>query len=279
MSNTKVKEQLKGLLHRLALASVCPIPKDRIPLYLNSHLVGHIQQKDAAFCAKSFHFIESSDTCVIRVDDHKQADTRLAVLAQTFKQTSRVRAWRDELISVVNVSDYERKHPLALIERAMARPLAISTFAVHLNPFTKDGRLWVGQRAMTKSIGPGYWDNCAAGMVASDEELIPAMLRESQEEAGLNVKESDLRYLARHKISRPVTEGWMTEHTIMYSMELADDVVPHNLDGEVQAFELLAPEEVVDRADHGEFTFESSLSVLLAVAERQGMSPELENYL
>lgn len=71
-------------------------------------------------------------------------------------------AWRDELLSVYCFGDIACESPLTVIERAMCRPFAFNTFAVHLNPFTRDGRMWVAQRSFKKAIGPGYWDNCAA---------------------------------------------------------------------------------------------------------------------
>ena len=67
----------------------------------------------------------------------------------------------------------------------MCRPFAFNTFAVHLNPFTRDGRMWVAQRSFKKAIGPGYWDNCAAGLVGAGEPFGLAMEREAFEEAGV----------------------------------------------------------------------------------------------
>lgn len=45
--------------------------------------------------------------------------------------------------------------------------------------------MWVAQRSFKKAIGPGYWDNCAAGLVGAGEPFGLAMEREAFEEAGV----------------------------------------------------------------------------------------------
>ncbi len=282
METKALKESYRKLLSKLAKEADIPVPEDRIPLYLNTKHVGHVLKEDAKYLSEIFRFFEVSpegDKCVFKADGSVQASRRLAAAAQVFKQKGRLDAWRDELLPVVALDDFSRSFPFASIERAFARPLALSTFAVHLNPFTADGRLWIGQRSMTKKVGPGYWDNCAAGMVPRGEDFITAMERESWEEAGIHLKELNMDFLGHHRISRPVTEGWMTEHTLMFSAIVDDDFVPQNQDGEVQKFELLTPEELLERAEKGMFTFESSLSVLLATGAHLGLSPVLEEYL
>ena len=96
----------------------------------------------------------------------------------------------------------------------------------------------------------------------------------------IGIKEGSLvyKYIGSHLISRPVREGWMQENTIMYTSFVDDGFQPHNVDGEVAKFELLEQEAVLERVEKGLFTFESSLSVLLAIAELNGLSAKLEDY-
>ena len=70
----------------------------------------------------------------------------------------------------------------------------------------------------------------------------------------------------------------MFEHTVMFDAEVQEDFNPLNVDGEVQKFELLTQEEVIRRVAAGSFTFESSLSVLLSIANKNGLSAELVSY-
>lgn len=281
MLNSSAEELLVSLLARLAKQADEKVPATRIPLFLNNILVGHLKSKEAAALKKIFHFIELEGPCSccrITAENVSQASRRIAAISQVYKQGNLVSAWRDELLPVVSVKDFGRTTSLANIERAMARPFALSTFAVHLNPYTQDGRLWVAQRSFKKAIGPGYWDNCAAGMVPIGETFAAAMARESWEEAGIKEGTLPFHFLSRHLISRPVAEGWMFEHTIMFDAEVSDDFIPHNVDGEVEKFELLSQEAVIQRVSIGAFTFESSLSILLSIANKNGLSAELAHY-
>ena len=87
----------------------------------------------------------------------RKTPDRLRTVWQRFrtfiKGTDKVFAWRDELLSVTASDDIACESPLTVIERAMCRPFAFNTFAVHLNPFTRDGRMWVAQRSFKKAIG------------------------------------------------------------------------------------------------------------------------------
>ena len=184
MLSNSAKDLLVNILTTLGKQADEKIPATRIPLFLNDILVGHLKSKEAVFLKKTFRFIELDGPCSrcrILADDAQQASKRIAAISQIFKQSSLVTAWRDELLPVVSVKDFGRTTVLAEIERAMARPFALSTFAVHLNPYTQDGRLWVAQRSFKKAINPGYWDNCAAGMVPIGETFPTAMARESWE--------------------------------------------------------------------------------------------------
>ncbi len=281
MLTSSSKELLISLLSKLSRQADESVPATRIPLYLNDVLVGHIKSKEAVQLDRQFRFVEvdkQRNSCRILADNVQQASFRIGAISHLYKQEGLVSAWRDEILPIVSVKDFGRTTVLGTIERAMARPFALSTFAVHLNPFTVDGRLWVGQRSFKKAIGPGYWDNCAAGMVPLGETFSTAMARESWEEAGIKEGSLHFNFLSRHLISRAVTEGWMFEHTIIFDADVPDSFLPHNIDGEVNKFELLSQEEALQRVALGSFTFESSLSVLLSIAAKNGLSAELENY-
>ncbi len=116
-------------------------------------------------------------------------------------------------------------------------------------------------------------------MVPIGETFLTAMARESWEEAGIEEGTLQFHFLERHLISRAVTEGWMFEHTIMFDADVSDNFVPHNVDGEVEKFELFNTRRSDSkRAAIGAFTFESSLSVLLSIANKNGLSADLISY-
>ncbi len=249
-----------------------PEPSSRIPFYFNDVRTGHIEQDDAEFLARTFRFCDvCSDSFVFTAEDSEQASRRLAAISHLFKAAGKVFAWRDELLSVTASDDIACRRPLTVIERAMCRPFAFNTFAVHLNPFTRDGRMWVAQRSFKKAIGPGYWDNCAAGLVGAGEPFGPAMEREAFEEAGVAPGSIDISFTVRNIISRPVHEGWMREIAYICNATVEDSFRPHNMDGEVECFELLEPDAIIERIEKGRFTFESSLAVLAGLAWQEGL--------
>lgn len=273
------KARIAALLSRLSREADAPLPSTRVPFVFKEIQTGHLEIFDAELLASNFRFFRFDQGALFfEAENPVQASKRLAAVSQLFKNLNRVFAWRDELLPVVPLNDFGRTTVLAAIERAMCRPFAFSTFAVHLNPFTSDGRLWVGQRSLKKAIGPGYWDNCAAGMAPLSESFISAMQREAYEEAGIEPGSMDFHFCARHLISRPVHEGWMREHTILFEAEVDSNFRPHNVDGEVAGFELLDPETIIERIEKGRFTFESSLSVLVSLAHKEGMPTELKLY-
>jgi len=51
--------------------------------------------------------------------------------------------------------------------------------------FTKQGDIWLQQRAKNKKHFPGYWDATACGGIQHGEDVLLAATRELEEEAGL----------------------------------------------------------------------------------------------
>lgn len=104
---------------------------------------------------------------------------------------------------------------VARAERSVFRALGLATVVVRLLALAPDGRLLLQQRSLSKSIGPGLWDNLAAGLVSSGETPAEAMLRELHEEAGLDPEFSRLHSPAHlsWQVLHDVPEGRMQEST------------------------------------------------------------------
>ncbi len=149
-------------------------------------------------------------------------------------------------------------------DRSIFRSLGLATVVVRLLALTPDHRFLLQQRSATKSIGPGLWDNLAAGLVASGETPAEAMLRELHEEAGLSPEPETL--LApphlRWQVLHDVPEGRMNEATFGFILELPPQAVPVNLDGEAAGFAAFTTAELLRMIERNQLMPEAARLIL-----------------
>lgn len=185
-------------------------------------------------------------------------------LAAGLRAAGLAHVWRDEQLAVTD----EQGRRLGTVERAVVRPLGITTFAVHLVGVSPDGRHWVQQRSLTKANDPGQWDTLMGGMIPASDTVAQALERETWEEAGLRLDQlADLRQWGRVSIRRPTGEpgaGYVVEHIDWYRCVVPEGVVPVNQDGEVAQFRLMRSDEVLARLQRDEFTIEAALILVEA---------------
>lgn len=183
----------------------------------------------------------------------------LAELAFALRDAGAAHAWRHEQLAVTDTQG----RTLGTVERAVVRPLGITTFAVHLAGYSPDGRHWLQQRSLTKANDPGLWDTLMGGMVPASDTLQQALERETWEEAGLRLDQlSDLRHGGRISTRRPTGDGrggYVVEHIDWYRCTVPDGVAPANQDGEVAQFQLMDGKQVLNGLQRDEFTTEAAL--------------------
>ncbi|MCO5118899.1 MAG: hypothetical protein M9951_04615 [Burkholderiaceae bacterium] len=160
---------------------------------------------------------------------------------------------------------------LGAIERAAIRVLGLRSVAVHLVGWCPDGRMWVQRRALDKPVDPGLLDTLAGGLVGLEhepggrrmEDLVEAMRREADEEAGIDTGLTMSRFGdAPLRIARPVHEGYMVEDLVGFEVTIDAGFSPFNRDGEVAGFDRLDADALLGRIGRGEFTLEASLLIL-----------------
>jgi len=95
---------------------------------------------------------------------------------------------------------------------------------VHLHLFDRDGRLYLQKRAATKDRFPGRWDTSVGGHVAPGETPDQAIQRETREELGIDLSDSDeaaglnrLERLAPYIYSDEVETEYIIPYRLLYS--------------------------------------------------------------
>ncbi len=195
-----------------------------------------------------------------------EATPALDALAQALRAQGRCGPWRNEQLAVCDAQGRR----IGTIERGAVRPLGLATQAVHLVARAPDGRMWVQLRAFDKPNNPGQWDTLMGGMVSAADTLPQALARETWEEAGLRLEAlHGVAHGGHVQLAVPSEEahgcGYMVERIDWFHATVPGGMVPQNQDGEVERFELLAPEVLLERLAQGAFTPEAALVLAAAL--------------
>lgn len=195
-----------------------------------------------------------------------ELDALLAELALTLNKAGCTPGWRNELLDVWTTSIDQAQPPSArvgAVERGAMRPLGLTTRAVHLSGWSADGRLWVARRALSKATDPGMWDTLVGGLVGNLEDPELALVRESDEEAGLDAPDilhrTPLRTIAHMR--RRIPEGFQTEAVMTCECVLPNQTKPSNRDGEVMDIQLFDTGTICRMLKDDAFTLEASIVI------------------
>jgi 8-oxo-dGTP pyrophosphatase MutT (NUDIX family) len=253
-----------------ALSSAAlPFIPSRLPLMIGSHCVGSVRLADAQLCpaATGLNKVVSGYQLP---ENAAQCNAALALWANALRSAGRLKAWRNELLSVSALPAPDSvltdlPIELAQLERGAARVLGILTHAVHLVGLAANGDVWLQHRALNKATDPGLWDTLAGGLLSAGDSLHSGMLRETHEEAGL--LETDLINIQSHGMvqqRREVPDGLILEAVWTYSAVLVEGVKPKNLDGEVMDFDCVSRSQLAKLVSAGKVTREAVLALRMA---------------
>ncbi len=242
-------------------------PKGSRPLTVSGRVAGWITAKATANMdgLPGVHVDHEAVHITAAPRERLRLEAVLANIAATLRDKGCLRGWRNELLDV-----FGEGRRLSAIERASVRPLGLLTKAVHLNAWAPDGRLWIARRADTKTTDPGMWDTLVGGLAGASEDLDTALLRESNEEAGLAPaalqNRDPLRIILR--MHRRLPEGYQVEDVLVSDCILAESIQPENQDGEVSEFRLVPVSEVWSMVQADLFTREAELVIIDALQRR-----------
>lgn len=222
-----------------------------------------------------------ADAVVLSLDDDSPA-ARSAVLADVgarLVETGVLPRLRNELYAVKTAWAAPE---LLRIDRAAISVFGLKAYGVHMNGIVRkaDGslHLWIGRRAPDKAVAPDKLDNIVAGGQPAGLSLFDNLLKEAAEEADIPatlaaraVPVGALTYCFEGE------RGLKPDTLFCYDLDLPEDFVPVNTDGELTGFTLWPAEEVLAAVrDTDDFKFNVNL-VILDFAIRHGLlTPDTE---
>jgi hypothetical protein len=214
-------------------------------------------------------------------DGFAERTAAMQALLRRLEREGLVTGWRNEDYPVATA--YGRP-PLLRMERAGVPAFGVQGYGVHLNGHVGHGadmRLWVGRRSPTKQTAPNKLDHLVAGGQPFGLGLRDNLIKECAEEASLP------RELAAR--SRPVGAiTYVTEHEgglrndvlFCWDLELPEDFVPVNRDGEIAEFQLWPIARVIERlTDSDDFKFNVALVIIDFLIRHGLIDPEHPDYL
>ena len=207
-------------------------------------------------------------------DTFEQRSERLAAWAHTLRARWGLPGWRNETVLIRAEAEGP---PLARIERGLLRPLGLRLESVQACVWSQraDGPwLWVARRAAHKPVDPGRLDALVAGGIADFDTPWDTLMRECAEEAGMPPALAGRAQPAGQlELEQPLVDEGLAvlhrERVWLHSLEVPDDFVPVNRDGEHEAIWAMRPEEVLASIQAGHWTADGGQATLDLIA-RQG---------
>lgn len=192
-----------------------------------------------------------------------------------------LQGWREECFNVW--ADYGTE-PVFKIERSAATILGVRAYGVHVNGYSRssDGSMvvWLQKRAIDKPTYPGMLDTMVGGGLTAGLCPSQVLLKESFEEASIPEHIVKMARAAGTVSFLVETERGLHANTdFVYDLELPHDFVPCNNDGEVEGFEAIPVEELLDRVTSSKYKL-TSVPVAIDFLVRHGfITPDTEPQL
>lgn len=175
-------------------------------------------------------------------------------------------------------------HPAVMtLDRAVAGAFGMRGYGVHLNGYVRRGRdllIWVGKRSTDKVSSPGKLDHLVAGGQPFGLGLRENLTKEAEEEAAIPsemIERAVSCGLLAYRCERE--DGLRDDHIFCFDLELPENFIPQNQDGEVTGFELWPIAAVIERLrTTDDFKYNVALVLLHFIIRHGLLSPEDPEY-
>lgn len=259
-----------------------------IPFVVDSKMIGTVPPhvvKELKNYPDVFEITSRADSVKLaseltRIEQRDEAVAR--VLEEIRKKDIFVtlKGWRHELYSVrSNLSE----PPLLNIERSACCLFGVIQYGVHMNGYTIiDGevKMWISKRSATKPTFPNMYDNMCAGGLTGGMGIRECAMKECQEEASIDDEVlKRLKYVDCISYYYEDERGIFPENQFIFDIEMPNDFIPKNADGEMQNFQLLSLDKVKELIMGGNFKPNCALCVVNFLIRHGYMTPDDEPLL
>ncbi len=236
------------------------------PLFIDGRRFGYVTTKLAGLLPRETRlFVPHADGIALDAKFNSYAARSEALMQATKWIAARYeKNLRNEKYAVV---EKWGDTPIAEIDRVAVPWFGVRAWGVHVNGYVRkaDGiYLWVGTRADDRPADPGKLDNLIGGGQPIGLSERENLCKEAKEEAGIEEALAMTAKLARtmdYRMQR--SDGLRTDTLFIYDLELPQDFVPQNTDGEVARFDLMPLREVAAIVrDTNKFKFNCNLVII-----------------
>ena len=172
---------------------------------------------------------------------------------------------------------------LMTVDRGVAGIFGIRGYGVHMNGFVRKGNdlfIWVGKRSKNKLSAPGKLDHIVAGGQPYGLSLKENLIKEAEEEADISRELTEKTVpcgMLSYRCERE--DGLRDDHIFCFDLELPEEFVPRNTDGEVAGFELWSAGNVLESLRETEdFKYNVALVLLHFMIRHGVLSPDEAGY-
>jgi 8-oxo-dGTP pyrophosphatase MutT (NUDIX family) len=258
-------------------------PARVIPLLAAGRRIGLLCRDNAAALRRfsSVFTVDAERVCLVAEGDIGAVSRAVDEVVDALVAENRVPKWRNETF---DVAARWGEPPVFRLDRGAVPFFGVRAYGVHLNGYRRKGgelHLWIGRRAPNKQVAPGKLDNLVAGGIGNGHGIAATLLKEAEEEAGL-AAELAARALPvgaiTYRMETPL--GIRDDVLFLYDLEVPEDFVPTNHDGEIARFELMPADAVVERIRKShDFKFNVNLVILDFLIRHSLLKSEDPEYL
>ena len=271
-----------SFLDRINEVTPCD-PSHFIPFYVNRVMIGMMKPEFAQILSNFPSVFQTNCNEVSlspNLDSYKDRTNAIATVLGQLRKQGLIPGWRDELYPI---SLGFNSPSLFDMERAATGLFGVQSYAISVNGFVRlgdDYYIWIGRRSATKETYPGELDIMVGGGHPAGISLRENLIKECCEEAGLpeTIAKTALPVGGISFCSEQCGEI-INQFQFVYDLELSTKIIPNNVDGEVESFELLSTTKIMEILyETDEFMFDSALVIIDFLIRHGHINPEHPEY-